>query len=166
MSSLYLHILSVYHCDGGTYVSICQYMYVFSLKYMHIHQAGYEHISNTLSDSIFVCVSKFQQNFLLYFSCTYTTVTVPSRLPHVRRRRSSVSATFAMRPLRQVCRTAAQAKADRHIQSDQVCATERRHPAASYIGAPWLRAEVPWQSCLAVDHKVTADSLSGAATSK
>ena len=49
-----------------------------------------------------------------------------------------------------------QAQADRQIQSDQVCATEQRRPAATCTGAPWLRAEVPWQSWLAVDHDVTA----------
>jgi hypothetical protein len=39
-----------------------------------------------------------------------------------------------------------QPKADCQIQSDQVYATEHVHPAATYKGAPWLRAEVPWQS--------------------
>ena len=56
-----------------------------------------------------------------------------------------------------ICRAAAQAQADRRIQSDQVCATEQRRPAATCTGAPWLRAEVPWQSWLAVDHDVTAE---------
>ena len=99
----------------------------------------------------------FQQYFLLYFSCTFTTVTVPSRLLHVCRRRRTVSANFAARSLRQVCRAAAQAQADRQIQSDQVCATEQLRPAATCTGAPWMRAEVPWQSWLAVDHNVTAE---------
>jgi hypothetical protein len=99
----------------------------------------------------------FQQYFLLYFSCTFTTVTVPSRLLCVRWRRRAVSATFAARSLRQVCRAAAQAQADRRIQSDQVCATEQQRPAATCTGAPWLRAEVSWQSWLAVDLKVTAE---------
>ncbi len=99
----------------------------------------------------------FQQYFLLYFSYTFTTVTVPSRLLRVRRRRRAVSGTFAARSLRQVCRAAAQAQADRRIQSHKVCATEQRRPAATCFGVPWLRAEVPWQSWLAVDHEVTAE---------
>jgi hypothetical protein len=59
--------------------------------------------------------------------------------------------------LRQVCRAAAQAQADRRIQSDQVCATEQRRPAATCTDAPWMRAEVPWQSWLAFDHEVIAE---------
>jgi len=98
----------------------------------------------------------FQQYFLLYFSCTFTTVTVPSRLLRVRLRRRAVNLRRAV-PTTAICRAAAQAQADRRIQSDQVCATEQRRPAATCTGAPWLRADVPWQSWLAIDHEVTAE---------
>ena len=65
--------------------------------------------------------------------------------------------TFTARLLRQVCRAAAQAHADRQIQSDQVCATDQQKLAATCTGVPQLRAEVPWQSWLAVVHEVTAE---------
>ena len=44
--------------------------------------------------------------------------------------------TFAARLLRQVCRAAAQAHADRQIQSYQVCATDQQKPAATFTGVP------------------------------
>jgi hypothetical protein len=51
----------------------------------------------------------------------------------------------------------ARQRADCHIQSDQVCATEQRQPEATCTGAPLLRPEVPWQSWLAVVHEVTTE---------
>ena len=48
------------------------------------------------------------------------------------------------RSLQQVCRTAAQAQADRQIQSDQVCATNERAAGAGNLDRHALA--VPWQS--------------------
>ncbi len=68
----------------SVYASICMYLYQ---KYMHIHQAVYEPISNSVSGSIFVCISNS-------ISCCIfrDTATVPSRLLRIRRCRRAVSA--------------------------------------------------------------------------
>jgi hypothetical protein len=52
--------------------------------------------------------------------------------------------TFAARSLRQVCRAAAQAQADRQIQSDQFCATNQRAAGAGNLDRH--ASAVPWQS--------------------
>ena len=128
---------------------------------MHIHQSVYVRISSSIfvcisssiSVRIFVCISS---SISCFFSRAYHghgAVTVDSRSQAPARG----LCTFAARSLRQVCRAAAQAQTDRKIQSDLVCATEQRQPAATCTGAPLLRAEVPWQSWLAVVHEVTAE---------
>jgi hypothetical protein len=126
----------------SVYASICMYFYQ---KYIHIHQAVYECISNSISSSISVCISNS-------ISCCifrahihgHGAVTVASPSPAPARGPSP----FAARSLWQVCRAAAQAQADCHIQSDQVCATEQRQPAAICTGAPWLKCHgnLGWQS--------------------
>ncbi len=112
----------------------------------------------SISDSIlYVFPAVFLAVFFVHIHNRYgavITVTVPSRLLRVRRRRRAVSATFAARSLLQVCHAAAQAQADRSMQSDQVCAAGQRRTCT---GAPWLRAEAPWQSWLAVDHEETTE---------
>ena len=126
---------------------------------MHIHQSVYVRISSSIfvcisssiSVSIFVCISSSIFFFRAYHG--HGAVTVASHSPAPARG----LCTFAARSLRQVCRAAAQAQTDRQIQSDLVCATEQRQPVATCTGAPLLRAEVPWQSWLAVVHEVTAE---------
>ena len=101
----------------------------------------------------FVCISSSISCFIFRAYHGHGAVTVASRSPAPARG----LCTFAARSLRQVCRAAAQAQTDRQIQSDLVCATEQRQPVATCTGAPLLRAEVPWQSWLAVVHEVTAE---------
>ena len=125
------------------YVFPTVYLTVFLYVFLAVYLAVFLHVFPT----VFLAV------FFVHIHNRHGAVTAAS----LRRRRRAVSATFAARSLRQVCRAAAQAQADRQIQSDQVCATEQRRPAATCTGAPWLRAEVPWQSWLAVDHDVTAE---------
>ena len=140
----------------SVYVSICLYI---CQKYMHIHQSVYVRISSSIfvcisssiSVSIFVCISSSIFFFRAYHG--HGAVTVASHSPAPARG----LCTFAARSLRQVCRAAAQAQTDRQIQSDLVCATEQLQPVATCTGAPLLRAEVPWQSWLAVVHEVTAE---------
>ena len=153
----YMHVFPVYtgrycHCDGWILISICQYMEVFSSKihaytsistWTYFQQYIWQYFCMYFLQYIwqYFCIY-FQQYFLLYFSCSFTTVTVPSRLLRVRLRRRAVNLRREV-PTTAICRAAAQAQADRRIQSDQVCATEQRRPAATCTGAPWLRADVP-----------------------
>ena len=154
ISSSYMHILTPWW-EGrmSVYASICMYFYQ---KYMHIHQAVYERISNSISGSIFVCISN-SISCCIFRARTHGhgAVTVASHSPAPARG----LCPFAARSLWQVCRAAAQAQADCHIQSDQVsgCADELWTAAASGDLYRRALAEVPWQSWLAVVHEVTAE---------
>ena len=116
-----------------TSVSICTYI-----------QQYFVCIFSSISVRIFVCISSSISCFIFRAYHGHGAVTVASRSPAPGRGLY----TFAARSLRQVCRK---------IQSDLVCTTEQRQPVATCTGAPLLRAEVPWQSWLAVVHEVTAE---------
>ncbi len=143
ISSSYMHILTPC-CEGrmSVYASICKYFYK---KYMHIHQAVYERISNSISGSIFVCISN-SISCCIFRAHTHGhgAVMVASHSPAPVR----CPCPLAARSLWQVCREAAQAQADCHIQLDQVCATEQRQPAATCTCAPLLKCHgnLGWQS--------------------
>ncbi len=89
----------------SVYASICMYFYQ---KYMHIHQAVYERISNSISGSIFVCISN-SISCCIFRARTHGhgAVTVASHSPAPARG----LCPFAARSLWQVCRAAAQAQA-------------------------------------------------------
>jgi hypothetical protein len=126
----------------SVYASICMYFYQ---KYMHIHQAVYERISNSISGSIFVCISNSISCCIFRAHAHgHGAVTVASHSPAPARG----LCPFAARSLWQVCRAAAQAQADCHIQSDQVCTTEQRQQAATCTGAPLQKCHgnLGWQS--------------------
>ena len=122
-----------------------------------------------------VFLNVFSTIFLAVFLYVFLTVFLAVFLAHIHNRHSAVTvASRSQAQARDLCnlrRTVTVPKASlshcsasegtqpirRQIHSDQVCATEQWHPAAtsSCKGAPWLRAEVPWQSWLVVDHEVT-----------
>ena len=95
---MYFRFILAYTTNGtggpmSVYVSICMYI---CRKYMHIHQSVYVRISS----SIFVCISSSISVRILYvypavvldFFFVHITVTVPSQLLRIRRRRRAVSA--------------------------------------------------------------------------
>ncbi len=135
----------------NTCIYINQYMNVFPTVYLTVFL--YVVLAVYLAVFLYVFPTVFLAVFFVHIHNRHGAVTAASRSPAPARglcklRRAVPTA---------ICRAAAQAQADRRIQSDQVCATEQRRPAATCTGAPWLRAEVPWQSWLAVDHEVTAE---------
>jgi len=129
---------------GGTYVSICKYMYVFLSK---IHAYTSSSIWTYFQQYIwqYICLY-FQQYFLLYFSCTYTR-------PRCRHGCFAFAGACARSlPLR---RAVAMASLSRGSAS----AGRLPHSIRSGLGDLYRRAlaEVPWQSWLAVVHEVTAE---------
>jgi hypothetical protein len=126
----------------SVYASICMYFYQ---KYMHIHQAVYERISNSISGSIFVCISNS-------ISCCIfrDTATVPSRLLRIRRRRRAVSAPS---PRGRYGKFVARQRKRRQIATfNQIRSArmnfEQRQPAATCTGAPLQKCHgnLGWQS--------------------
>ncbi len=133
---------------------------------MHIHQAVYVRISNSIFYNIFVCIScSISGRIFASISnsiscCIFRAHSQPSRCRHGCFAFAGAGArSLQPSPRGPYGKFVARQRKYRQtaIQSDQVCATEQRHPAATCTGAPWLRAEVPWQSWLAVDHDVTAE---------
>ena len=120
---------------------------------MHVYPAVFLYVFPTVYLSVFLYV--YPAVFLAVFFVLLHSVTVPSRLLRIRLRRRVVAAPSPRGRYGKF--VARQRKAHRKIQSDLVCATEQRQPAATCTGAPSLRAEVPWQSWLAVVHEVTAE---------
>ena len=155
----YMHVYPVHTCiywhsDGR---DVCQYMQVYvciSIKNTCIYIKQYMNVFPTVSGSIFVCISN-SISCCIFRARTHGhgAVTVASHSPAPARG----LCPFAARSLWQVCRAAAQAQADCHIQSDQVCADELWTAAASGDLYRRALAEVPWQSWLAVVHEVTAE---------
>ncbi len=128
----------------SVYASICMYFYQ---KYMHIHQAVYERISNSISGSIFVCISNS-------ISCCIfrDTATVPSRLLRIRRRLRAVSAPS---PRGRYGKFVARQRKRRQIATfNQIRSQaarmnfEQRQPAATCTGAPLQKCHgnLGWQS--------------------
>ena len=128
----------------SVYASICMYFYQ---KYMHIHQAVYERISNSISGSIFVCISNS-------ISCCIfrDTATVPSRLLRIRWRLRAVSAPS---PRGRYGKFVARQRKRRQIATfNQIRSQaarmnfEQRQPAATCTGAPLQKCHgnLGWQS--------------------
>ena len=130
-----MQYMQVYVCIStkNTCIYIKQYMNVFPTVYLAVY--------------LFV----FPTVFLAVFFVHIHTATVPSRLLRIRRRLRAVSAPsprgrYGKFVERQ--RNRRQIEADCHIQSDQVCATEQRQPAATCTGAPLQKCHgnLGWQS--------------------
>ena len=98
----YMHVFQVYTCiyrqwKGGTHVSICQYMHVYMTKntcinispYMYVYPAVFLYVFPAVYLSVFLYV--YPAVFLAIFFVHMHTVTVPSQLFRVRRRRRAVS---------------------------------------------------------------------------
>ena len=162
----YMHVFQVYTCiyhqwDGGTHVSICQYMHVYMSK---IHAYTSVRICTYIQQ--YFCMY-FQQYICPYF-CMYIqqyflhSVTVPSRLLRIRRRRRAVAAPSPRGRYGKF--VARQRTAHRKIQSDLVCATEQRQPAATCRGARWS-VTARW-SAMAILVGGRSRGNSGAATSQ
>ena len=149
----------------SVYVSICKYFCkntcIYIKQYMYVFPTVY------LTVFLYVVLAVYLAVFLYVFPTVFLAVFFVHW--HIHKRHGAVTAALrspapgrSLCKLRRavptaICRAAAQAQADRRIQSDQVCATEQRRPAATCTGAPWLRADVPWQSWLAIDHEFTAE---------
>jgi hypothetical protein len=94
---------------------------------------------------VFACILTYNDSIsvqLRAYTYGHGAVTVASRSP------ASAPAPVSALSLRGrygkfVARHRKRRQAGRPIQSDQVCATEQRKPAASCTGAPQLHAEVP-----------------------
>ena len=117
---------TVYACISGLYLHIppmgrgdpCQYMSVYACIY----------VENTC-----IYISPYMYVYLGHGAVTLHSVTVPSRLLRIRLRRRAVAAPSPRGRYGKF--VARQRKAHRKIQSDLVCATEQRPPAATCTGA-------------------------------
>ena len=137
---------TVYACISGLYLHIppmgrgdpCQYMSVYACIYV-------ENTCIYISPYMYVYPAVFLYVFPTVYLFVYTvfghgaghgaghSVAVPSRLLRIRRRRRAVAAPSPRGRYGKF--VARQRTAHRKIQSDLVCATEQRQPAATCRGA-------------------------------
>ena len=136
ISSLYLHIPPMGRGDPCQYMSVYACIYVentciYISPYMYVYPAVFLYVFPTVYLSVFLYV--YPAVFLAVFFVHLHSVTVPSRLLRIRRRRRAVAAPSPRGRYGKF--VARQRKAHRKIQSDLVCATEQRQPAATCTGA-------------------------------
>ena len=155
---MYFRFILAYTTNGtggpmSVYVSICMYI---CRKYMHIHQSVYVRISssifvcisNSISVRIFVCISSS-------ISCTrsrcrhgcFAFAGAGARSLHLRR--AVATASLSRGSARHI------AKFNQIWSARQNSGSQRQLVEARAEVS--LRAELPWQSWLAVVHEVTAE---------
>ena len=136
ISGLYLHIPPMGRGDPCQYMSVYACIYVentciYISPYMYVYPAVFLYVFPTVYLSVFLYV--YLAVFLAVFFVHMHTVTVPSRLLRIRLRRRAVAAPSPRGRYGKF--VARQRTAHRKIQSELVCATEQRQPAATCRGA-------------------------------
>ena len=137
ISSLYWHIPTMGRGDPCQYMSVYACIYVentciYISPYMYVYPAVFLYVFPTVYLSVFLYVYPAVFGHGAGHGAGHS-VAVPSRLLRIRRRRRAVAAPSPRGRYGKF--VARQRKAHRKIQSDLVCATEQRQPAATCRGA-------------------------------
>ena len=137
ISGLYLHLPPMGRGDPCQYMSVYACIYVentciYISPYMYVYPAVFLYVFPTVYLSVFLYVYPAVFGHGAGHGAGHS-VTVPSQLLRIRRRRRAVAAPSPRGRYGKF--VARQRTAHRKIQSDLVCATEQRQPAATCRGA-------------------------------